>query len=272
MKRMPLIGIVLSLWGNCLVGQTIPVKVHQGYLITAKCSVMGQPDLTAVIDTGVTETAIDLRLARHLGLSMRRDAADFVTGEGVVQAVSIPELHLGPLHAESLAGIAVDLSRMERDFGVRPDVLIGMDVLHRANFTIDYKAQQLIFGAVSDLPHSARLLPNSRFALVDATVNKKPVRLQIDTGLSGFLVYAGRVTVRSNFPVVGARAVSVAENLRADTADVLLEVGNWRDRNMTTSVIERSSASTVFDGLLGGRAIAHRKLSFDFEKSIVSWD
>lgn len=272
MKRVLQIGIVLSLWGNCLVGQSIPIKVHQGYLITAKCSVMGQPDLTAVIDTGVSETAIDLRLAHSLGLSMRSDSADFITGEGVVQAVSIRELKLGPVHADSLAGIAVDLSRMERDFGVRPDLLIGMDLLHRASFTIDYKSQQLIFGAASYLPHSAKLLPNSRFALVGANVNTKPVRLQIDTGLSGFLVYADRVAVRADFPILGARAVSIAQSLRADTADVLLEVGDWHERNMTTSVIERRARPTVFDGLLGGRAIAHRKLSFDFERSVVSWD
>jgi predicted aspartyl protease len=230
------------------------------------------PDLTAVIDTGVSETAIDLRLARRLGLSMSSDSADFVTGRGVVQGVSIPDLRLGPLQIDSLSGIAVDLSGMERDFGIRPDLLIGMDLLHRANFTIDYKAQQLTFGAVSSLAHKAQLLLDSRFALVEAMVERKTVRLQIDTGLNGFLIYANRAPIRAELQEIGAHIISITQSLRVQTADVSLEIGDWHMRNMAVSVIERGSAPTHFDGLLGGRALAHRKLAFDFDRMMVWWE
>src|SRR5438270_226534 len=159
MKWTSLLWLAVSIQ---VFAQTVEFKLHDGYLIVAKCSIGGLQDLTAIVDTGVTETAIDMRVVKRLGLSTASDTATVGIHNRQVRAVSIPEVVFGPLKAESLAGIAIDLSYLRHQLGVRADVLIGMDLLRQQSFLIDYKAKHITFGPVPHLSHSAPLISVDR--------------------------------------------------------------------------------------------------------------
>jgi predicted aspartyl protease len=253
---------------------TITFKLYRGYLIVAKCSVANQANLTAIIDTGTTETILDLSLVRRLSLGTWADSATSLTKDSEVQGVSIPDLQFGPVQIDKLNGIAMDLSAIGQKLGVRPDLVIGMDVLHRANFIIDYKFQVITFGTAQDLSHSAPLAPSSRLALIDSNLLGRSMRLQVDTGFNGFLLYGKRIAGVGHPVETGARVDDVAEpSIVHSLGSPEVRIGNWHTSHMTVSVVEGAPSGMIeFDGLLGPRLLSTRRLAFDFDRRMLSWD
>ena len=269
MKRLLFVWLSLSV---CTGAQTVPFELHHGFLIVSRCSVGDLRNLTAVVDTGVTETTLDLRIAKRLALAMRREDAIVGTRSAAVQAVSIPKIQFGPLHAEKLAGIAADLSSLTYEMGIRPDLLVGMDLLQLSKFVIDYKAKTMVFGELPLLKYSAPILAESRLLLLDAVVDGKSLRFQIDTGFNAILVYGGRL--RSP-PLEGldSRNSAFGIPLKARPSYIReLKIGTWRAKGITAYVTDEApSGDPGFDGLLGPAALGVRRLAFDFENHTVAW-
>ena len=251
--------------------QAIDFKLHTDYLILTRCSIANSHDLVALIDTGATETAIDANLAKRLRLKTTSDSATLGTRNVRVSAVSIPDLALGPLRAQNLSAISVEGSHVERQLGFRVDVIVGMDVLGRTNFLIDYKAKTITFGIAPRFAHQAPLLRSHHFALVPVLVEKARLVLQLDTGLNGVIIYAGKIPV-SHYSL-NASSVTPVAGRPVQTASVSLKIGDWEQRQATIAVTDDSpEAGTPFDGLLGIRALGVHRVSFDWEKSTMSWD
>jgi predicted aspartyl protease len=274
-RAMLLILLVLSIsrW-TVAADSSVPFELRRGYLIVVQCSIGELANLTCIIDTGVSESVVDMRLVRRLSLATRVDSAMFLIQEVPVVAVSIPSLHLGPLRTGLLAGIATDLSSLTVHFGIRPDVLIGMDVLHQANFVIDYKARQILFTASPVLRHRVSLASDPRLALVESTIMGQRLLLQVDTGFHGLLLY-GR---RSGTPAGLAYGKSFVENAARTLTAVGLDssevrIGNWRASQVEVSILERAPRETLdFDGVIGAQVLRARRIAFDFDTNTLSWD
>jgi len=269
MKRLLFVWLSLSL-STC--AQTVPFELHQGFLIVSRCSVGDLRNLTAVVDTGVTETTLDLRVAKRLALTMRREDATVGTRSAAVEAVSIPKIEFGPLRAEKLSGIAADLSPLTHKMGIRPDILVGMDLLGLSKFVIDYKAKTMVFGEVPLLKYSAPMVAEAHLLLLEAVVDGRGLRFQIDTGFNAILVYGGKL--RSS-PLEGLDSPNSAFGipLRARPSYIReLKIGTWRAKGITAYVTDEApSGDPGFDGLLGPAALGVRRLAFDFENHTVSW-
>lgn len=171
--------------------ERVGFKLERGYLIVVKCSIGGLTDLTGIVDTGVSESVVDLSIVKRLGLATQADQATFLTQRAKVFAVSIPTLRLGSVTAGPVAGIATDLHSLTADYGISPDILIGMDVLERSNLLIDYKNHQLSFTseAIPGLAHQMPLEGEDRVPLVAVEFRGKQLHLQVDTGSSGVMIY-----------------------------------------------------------------------------------
>jgi hypothetical protein len=269
----------------------VPFQLHRGNIIVAKCSAGGLKDLTAIIDTGASETVLDIALARKLRLALEPDSATFINQRAKVWAVTIPAFELGPTHVDRLEGIAADLSSLTAVLGIRPQVLIGMDVLRRSSFLIDYQSHRLIFGPSARLAHSMPLLPsgdsNLRFAVIESTILGYRVRLQVDTGFENVLVYQGRVPGLDRGGLSGAasfrgfasrqedaRIVNAAQSLTAYSfASVDVQIGEWHVPHAQISVIDGPAPeSAEFDGLVGAALLSRQRVAFDFEHGIISWE
>lgn len=253
--------------------QVLDFRLHDNYLIVAKCSVGGKQNLIAIVDTGVTETVIDSKLVKRLSLPTTPDTATFGTRDTRVQAVSIPDITFGPLHTASLAGIAADLSYLTHQFGIRPDALLGMDLLRQGTFVIDYQRKQIVFGPVPAMKHSSPLLASTRLSLVQGTVENQRLTLQIDTGFNGVLIYGGRVhlsqprSVNSSSQALGASVSSQVVTLSH------LRIGDWRGNQITAAISDTAPKDlTEFDGLLGPTAIGVHRIGFDFQNLLFSWE
>jgi len=255
---------------------SVPFKLYRGHLIAARCSIGGLQNLIAIIDTGTSETVLDLAVAQKLGLSATPDVATFVTHNARVWAVTIPELQLGRVRVERLDGIAADLSSLTTELGIRPQVLIGMDVLHRANFVIDYQGRKLVFGEVAPMAHSARLLlgdPSSRLAVIESTMMRKPLRLQVDSGFEGVLLYRGRMAAGES-QIHESRIVNVAQTLLAHTLPAAdFNIGDWHSPSGKLTVVDQAPPeSAEFDGLIGTAFLSQRRVAFDFQHGMIYWE
>ena len=270
MKWLPLLWFGLSLH---VCAQTVPFELHDGFLITSRCAIGDLRNLIAVVDTGVTETTLDLRIAKRLSLPMRTENATVGTRNAAIQAISIPRIDFGPVHSENLSGIAADLSSLTHQMGIRPDVLIGMDVLMLSNFILDYKAKTITFGSAPPLKHSAKLISVMRLALLDATIDGKRLRFQVDTGFNSILVYGGKLGA-SPLQEPGAHASTSGIPLRAQRAYVReLQIGDWKFNRVDVYVTDEGPAGNPgFDGLLGPTAVGIRRLAFNFEMHTVAWE
>lgn len=267
----PLILFALAI--STSVAQTVDVKLHDNYLIVAQCSVGNQPNLVAVVDTGATETIIDLQLVKLLSLTTKPDSATFTTRDIGVQAVAIPEVVFGPIRVHELPGIAADLSSLTHQLGIRPSILIGMDLLRRSPFLIDYHKKQMVFGQLPEMRHSAALLADSRLLLVKTAIEQQVLTLQIDTGLNGILIYGDRLhapVMRS----VNAHSAAFGGTMPTDTASVArLQVGDWIGRQIPAAIAGEAPKNLhEFDGLLGPTAIGAHRVGFDFQNSRFTWD
>lgn len=233
MKLATLYPLILWAGTKCSPADSaLPFKLYGGYLIVIKCSLAGAPDLTAILDSGVSETVLDSALVKRLSLSEGKtdDNALFLNTQYRVKQVVIPSIRLGPIEVVNLHGIAADLSILTRAAGIRPNLIIGMDVLHRQNFVIDYQSLRVTFGAAIPMRWNAKLAGDARLVTIDSLVMGKKLRLQVDSGSSRLLIYGRRFG-----PVTGGRladsdttVASVAGSTKAigvDSAEV--QVGNW---------------------------------------------
>lgn len=278
MRRfIPFVFMALSASSSYAAAKsTIPFELHRDYLILTECSVAGHGGLTAIIDTGTTETILDLSLMHRLSLVNWPDSATSLTADTPAQGVRITDFHLGPMRVAALDGVGMDLSAIGKELGVRADLVVGMDVLRRASFTIDYQRRTIEFAPPRAMAHGAALAPNPRlrFALVDSNVLGKKIRLQVDTGFNGLLVYRDRLGGIAVPQDTGARVAGVAQTSGVRTVQspqVLL--GNWEAAHVPVAVMEGAPRDfTDFDGLVGPRFLGAKRVAFDFERGMFYWD
>jgi predicted aspartyl protease len=251
--------------------QSVDFKLRNNYLILTKCSIADRQDLVAVIDTGATETVMDTKLAKRLRLQLTADTATFGTGQAAVSAVSIPDLTLGPVHVTDLSGIAVDASLVERQLGVRADIIIGMDVLERSSLLIDYKGKTITFGAAPHLAHTSPLIQGKHLVLVPVVVGDRKLVLQLDTGLNGILIYGSRI--RTAQRSLNSSSNTLVGGTSVQTASEPLRIGDWQQRQATIAITDdQPGDSPPFDGLLGPVALSAHRLAFDWSKGTMSWE
>lgn len=259
--------------------KAVPFKLYRGHLIVVKCSIGGlqEKDLTAIVDTGASETVLDIAIVRRLSLEARFDSATFIVHQAKVWAVTVPELRLGPLKAERLEAIATDLSALTSELGISPQVLIGMDMLRRTNFVIDYEARRLTFDSAPTMPHSASLVSgdsNPRLAVIESTITGKTLRLQVDSGFDGLLVYCSRLNTPAALAAAESHIANVGQTLPARSFDPPeVQIGDWRSHHPQVSVVDSAPPEPAeFDGLIGTAFLSKRRVAFDFQNALISWD
>lgn len=120
-------------------GMTELPLIWQPQVIRCQAAGPGGRPLLVLLDTGTDPSAIDLTLARRLDLRL----GDFALGSDATcdtvpfTETVLPWLRLGEVMLRNLYLMAVDLRQMP--FPV--DLVLGYNVLHRLNLTIDYAGQ-----------------------------------------------------------------------------------------------------------------------------------
>jgi hypothetical protein len=245
----------------------IPLKIYRNFLVVAEGQFGGVAESqNFILDTGSAPSIINSHVATELGLATVLSKTTALGKSVPLQAATIPDIELGPIRAVSLPVLVKDLSRLERDYGIPIAGIIGMDVLSKTSFRLDYQAREIEFGPVLQEGIPVHFDPRAGIAVADVRLGEKPVRLLVDTG-SDLLVLLG-----GNFPVPGwpelrntsERGTSLADrntDLQIFSApDILLGGAHFSKEK---AYVVPGSTDPVFDGVLGVRALGFRSLSYD---------
>lgn len=237
------------------------------HLIVVRGAIGHLEGLKLLIDTGAIPSMIDRRVAKKLALEVQE--SEFIAfGQKVHVATTVlPDIRLGSLHAEALSAGVGDLSYLH---GV--DAIVGLDVLGRYSFSIDYEQRVLALGPVAERDTGVRLEPVPPFLTVQVSIGGRPFQFLVDTGSSRLVIFGRRINGR--LPLLPVHGELATYHLG----------GSARLQRVTLPLVTAGGATLVhlegflsdapmdgypsgIDGVLGVRVLASKRASFDFERN-----
>jgi len=252
----------------------VPFRLYRGYLIVAEGSLGGEK-MNLLIDTGTDPSVLDRRVAQKLRLPGSTARLSLVNRTVEVQQVTLPELRLGPLRAQSLRVLVRDLGFLSRALGIGIDAVIGLDVLRGSSFTIDYKATKIVFGPPQSLTASMPFETGPPFITVRIQIEGEPIRVLLDTGSSGLALFRHRSSSRLGRLQIVAEKKSLNMGGEVRREQVLLsaiQLGSAQLRRVNAFVVDdQEDTGRDFDGLLGPAALGMTRISFDLKRGIFFW-
>jgi len=252
----------------------LPLKLYGEHLIVVQGGLGGVPEQHLLIDTGAYPSAIDAEVAHKLRLKVNPGESRAFGRNIPAGATIIPQVEIGPIRAMGLPVIVEDLSKLSADLGIRIDALIGVDVLARVNFRVDYTEKELAFGAPDHLAFSAPIEPLRGMACVGVAIHGTVVRLLIDTGAAKTVLFTQRVPWLVAKAREDMRFTSLSGRLRLDEVRLdEVEIGGAKVAPGDVFLSDGANmAGMPFDGVMATRGGNFRRIAFDFENNIFSWD
>jgi predicted aspartyl protease len=196
----------------------MPFQLHRGYLIVVEGRVGTLSGLKFMLDTGVTYSILDTKIAGSLNLSVLRHPRHVVNYDKRVsiESATIPEVQFGPVRARNVEMFIADLNTLS-DFARGADALIGVDLLQLNNLTFDYDTRRVLFSPIDHNIQGTQMRPEPTCFTVRVQVQGHPVHLILDSGLEGVLLYEDRI--RAHVPGLrmepGAKKVTIGRRMNA---------------------------------------------------------
>jgi predicted aspartyl protease len=256
-------------------GSTLPFRLVSGYLIQVEGRIGDQTHLKFILDTGATISMVGEKIAAKLQLDAKT-AQSFNFNQNLNwKTATLPEVQFGPVRAASVVVLVGDLARYS-EFAGKADAIIGMDLLNLRNVTIDFGSGNLIFASAAAKTYVPGGDPMTKCMLVELQVQDRPVRLIVDTGLEGILLYEERL--RQSVP--GLRTAGSIKNatmggrMRVKQAILPDIVFGKRNRQLPVLLLPSPAADTLpgIDGIVGISALQARRVHFDFSGKTLSWE
>jgi len=264
-----LLGIALVGGLAARAAEIAPLKFQlvRSHLVIVHGGIGRLEGLNFLIDTGAMPTMVDRKVAKKLALDAREmEFIAFGQKTRVATAV-LPEIRLGTLKFQSVTAGIGDLSFVS---GV--DVIIGLDVLSRISFSIDYNQHLLTFGPVSPHDPAIPLELVSPFLTVQVNILHQPFRFMVDTGSGRLVLFDHRV--HNRLPPLSIHGELLINHLAGTSklSRVLLpavEVGATALGHVEGFISDASLTGypPSIDGVLGVRALASKRADFDFERN-----
>jgi aspartyl protease len=247
--------------------QNIPLKIFNNYLPVVEAHLGGSPQpQNFVLDTGTAPSIINVTLVKQLGLATTASTLADIGRIIPTQASIMPEIDLGPIRAISLPVQVQDLSRLERDLGIPIAGIMGLDVLSKSSFRLDYDKKEIEFGGIAHVGIPVRFDAFAGLAVAEVRIEGRAARMLVDTGtdrvvlLGGNFADLGWLALR-NTSQSGRSLVDREMPVQVFSApDIILGEQHFSNER---GYLVPGSKDPVFDGLLGVRALGFRGLSYD---------
>jgi Aspartyl protease len=246
--------------------QIIPLKIFHDYLLVVEARLGGTPQpQNFVLDTGTAPSIINVTLVKQLGLAILASTLTDVGKTIPAQASTLPEIDLGPIRAVSLPVQVQDLSRLERDLGIPIAGIIGLDVLSKSSFRLDYEKREIEFGDISHVGIAVPFDARAGLAVAEVRIEGQAARMLVDTGSDRVVLLGG------NFPDLGWLALRNTSQTGRSLVNREMPVQVFSAPNILLgkqhfskerAYLVPGSTDPLFDGLLGVRALGFRGLSY----------
>ena len=251
----------------------IPFKAYQDYLIVVDGKIGNLEHLNLLLDTGSNPSMIDRSVSTRLGLQGISRGLSLFNTSVASESVTLPDIQFGPMQRQKLPVMVVDLSAIGKGLGTHIDAVIGMDVLGRTNFTVDYAKRRVLFGASTER-HTAPFSAGPQFLTVNMKSGGRQLHLLLDTGTPQLVLFESRLRGMDYqwTSVVGtgqnaSGKVRFAAIILPDARIGALDVGPQR----ASVVANQRSVENELDGLMGLSCLHPKQISFDFDRQLLGW-
>jgi predicted aspartyl protease len=253
----------------------VPIRLFWNYLVMVEGSIGNIQRLHFLVDTGAYPSIVDQKIARNLGLAEQPARVNLANKSVPTGRVILPSLVVGPIRAEALPVLTQDLSYMQKAVGYKVDAIIGLDVLRRSSFTIDYRSKEMRFGPIERLTFSAPFDTDEPVVTIRTRLQNHPMRLVVDTGSPDVMLFESRMSGSAGLQTLMTQeTVNASGTLRLRKVwipDVYL--GQERIGGRSAFIVnDHKDAGDDFDGVLGMKAPQQSKIAFDFESRSFSWE
>lgn len=253
----------------------VPFRLSAGYLIQVEGRIGTRGNLKFILDTGATITIVDQKIADKLNLDHHPAESFNFDRKLKWESATLPELQFGLLHATN---ITVFLGRLAdySEFAKNADAIIGMDLLKFTNFSIDFDIHRITLRPSMQKVSAVPGDPLSQCPILEVQVQGYPVRLVVDTGLAGVVLYEERL--RQHVPgfrtaghVVDATMGGRVQAKQATLPDVLF---GKTSRDISVLLVPSPAADILpgIDGIIGIASLKAHRISFDFGGRTLHWD
>lgn len=195
---------------NDTKAQTLRFDLYRNYLIVARGSVGPVKGLNFLVDTGTSPAILDGKVAQRLHLDETPGSLALLGGSISAKRSIVPSLQLGPISVESLPVVVEDLSFFQKSIALPIDGVIGLDVLGKTPFEIDYQSREIHFGVFPRLANILRFDSKRGLPIVEAELDHVPLRLLVDTGASSLFLFR-QSTSRPVTPVKVSASKNIGE-------------------------------------------------------------
>jgi predicted aspartyl protease len=257
------------------VSVKLPIRLFWNYLVIVEGSIGSIQKLHFLVDTGAYPSIVDQKIAHSLGLTEQPARVNLANKSVTTGHVILPSLLLGPVRAEALPVLTQDLSYMQKAVGYKVDAIIGLDVLRRSSFTINYRTKEILFGPVEGLTFSTPFDADVPVVTIRTRLQNHELRLVVDTGSPDVMLFESRMSDSAGLQTLGTReTVNAGGTLRLRKVwipDVYL--GQERIGGQAAFIVnDHKDDGDNFDGVLGMKAPQQSKIAFDFERRRFSWE
>jgi predicted aspartyl protease len=249
---------------------TLDIEIDSGYLVIVLGRIQNFNGLKFIVDTGVTNTVIDQKLADKLRLRRSPGTVLSFAGFQSVQQATVDELQVGPLRATDLRVYVADLHRFSA-LAKNVDGIVGMDVLVSAKrFRIDYEQGTLL---IEPSDHTERSQPVLKYFAVPANVQGLSTRLLVDTGFPSVLLYRDRLLRRFPEMFMGLSTKIELGHLHLEQVELpRVQIGSSAQ---TAKVFlmdgPESNILPDVDGYLGPSFLSRKWVEFNTELRSLRW-
>lgn len=253
----------------------LPIRICWGYLVIVEGSIGNMPKLSFLVDTGAYPSVVDQKIALRLSLAEQPGKVNLSNKTIRTRQVVLPSLSLGPIEAASLPVLTEDLSFFQRALGHKIDAIVGLDVLRKSNFSINYKKKEMFFGPAETLTFSAPFDTVVPVVTIRMGFPTQELRLVIDTGGPDLMLLQSRLPPSIGLQELGTETVSDVGGSFQRRKVGIAEVNVGKETlgaQIAFVADDRKDDGDNFDGVLGMRGPQFRKIAFDFEHLKFSWE
>jgi len=250
---------------------TVPFDLRHDFLVVVEGRVGSLEHRKFILDTGASTTLVSQAIASQLSLPCQKGTVVNYQKNVPIEWTTFPEVQVGPIVATGMRLLVANLTRFS-DFAQDIDAVVGLDLLGKfQSIQINYQAHTIRFQARRSSPKTT--LPQANSFLVSIQVQNRRVRLLLDTGLQGVLLYEERL--RNRLPLfehTGSAQVRIGPLSGHRVFLPGLQIGSDESKIPVYLIAGRTDAvPSEIDGYLGPRALNPEWLELDFEHMVMRW-